>query len=1093
MGKIKARALIISDDRDRWTQLGDIMRRSDGYAWTCDVLEAHETPTTSPAWRAVALYLYDVFIISVERQSVDFVVRLAEQGISRPLIIIEQEVSDVTRREAIRAGAVDALCFDQLTTTDFECALAHALTRRRVDALATYRADYERLLSIVSANFTNLEGREFDHGIAEVLALLGRFAGVDRSFLVLRDREHGVFRPAYEWRRDETPTSGQASILSASERDLEWLVEGARRGATVTLTDRITLAPSATAFGALLDRHAVGSLVGVPLMEGPSLAGILCLAGSHPSTGWHAEAASLLKVVAETLVAALQRQRDQSALIASEHRFRSLLEGLNEGVVHCDRDDVILHINPKACELLGYDVSDLVGERFDLLLVPPEDAAELRARTVRRLEGVAETYELRLRRRDGSVFWAEMNATPMRDPQGAIVGTLGGFIDITGRLAEREALRASEERLRHYFQNSLIGIAISGPNRRWIELNDYMCELHGYSHTELGKLTWTDLTHPDDVDYDLEQFKRLCSGEVDHYELDKRFIHKKGHIWYARLFVEAVRHPDGSLNYAIALAQDITAQKTAQRALLNQSGFLRQLIDSNPNLIFAFDAQGRFTLANRAFAELYGRSVEEIIGKTNSDLVSDVTRASNYDADNAAVLKTGKPIVINQDVVIDRRTGQERWFQALKSRLIAPDGRTSFILCTASEITERKRAEEESARLQRQLMQSHKMEAIGQLAAGIAHDLNNALAAVVGHLQLLVTEEPLSPTGARSLETALLGCERASALINQLLGFSRQGKYNPRVLSLRRIAEATLEFLGKVLDKDISIELGDEASESLVRGDAGQLQQVFTNLIINAKQAIQGRGTISLSFGRREVLSPERFNPNAHTGFFSTATIADSGEGIPPENLDKIFEPFFTTKAESEGSGLGLSMVYGIMQNHGGWIEVESTRGVGTTFTLFLPIASGDIAATGERPAPSPPRSARKQGHVLVIDDEVVLVELAKQFLTLAGFTVTGFSDPESALVWYQTAHQVVDMVILDMKMPRLDGSSAFRRIREIDPGARVVIMSGYSHDSAAQMLLDAGALHFFEKPLRYPELVNWITQAIGGPREHGGADSDSA
>jgi CheY-like chemotaxis protein len=372
------------------------------------------------------------------------------------------------------------------------------------------------------------------------------------------------------------------------------------------------------------------------------------------------------------------------------------------------------------------------------------------------------------------------------------------------------------------------------------------------------------------------------------------------------------------------------------------------------------------------------------------------------------------------------------------------------------------------------------MEAIGQLAAGVAHDLNNALAAVVGHLQLLQNE--VSEQGRSSFHTALSGCERASSLIQQLLGFSRQGKYNPQVIRARDVVTTTVEFLGKVIDKDIEVRIGEDSEGLSIHGDFSQLQQVVTNLILNATQAISGPGAITFDFGRREVLHPERYNPRAHTGFFVALTVSDTGCGISEEHLDKIFEPFFTTKRDREGTGLGLSMVYGIMQNHSGWVEVDSTIGRGTRFTLMFPQALG-VAASGPddgvetTPLLKPRRLA--SGHVVVIDDEPVLVDLARQFLANAGVEVTGFTDPNEALRWYRREWRSVDIIVLDMKMPKVDGPACFRELRDINPAARVVVMSGFVQDTAAQKLMEAGVAHFFEKPLRYPELVAWIVEEL--------------
>lgn len=766
---------------------------------------------------------------------------------------------------------------------------------------------------------------------------------------------------------------------------------------------------------------------------------------------------------------ALERRR----LIDSEHRFRSLIEGLNEGIMYCDLEDRVVHINGRAAELFGYRPDEMVGQPIVDLVVPTEERSAVAERNSRRMRGESERYEMRLKRRDGSRFWADINATPMRNAQGEIIGSLGGFIDITQKKAAEEALRQSEQRLRHYFESSLIGIAITSPDKRWLEVNDCLCRLLGCSRDDLRNLSWLELTHPEDRASDVRQFDRLVAGEIDHYSLDKRFLRRDGTVWHGRLSVGCARGEDRELEYVIALIQDITEQKLAEEALRNQKEFLRQVIDSNTSIIFATDIDGRFVLANRAFAQMYGRSVDQIIGCSDADLVADAVLLREYEQENRQVIATRRPLFIAQVMMRDPETGTERWFQGTKSPLIALDGRSMYVLCVATEITERKRAEDERIRLQRQLLQSQKMEAIGQLAAGVAHDLNNALAAVVGHLQLLA-----APGNKGSVETALAGCRRASGLIEQLLGFSRQGKYNLEHLCLQKVVAETLDFVSRIIDKNIEISTAGEEEELFFEGDQAQVQQALTNLIINARQAMPEGGRITLRFAGRSVADPQRFNPGATAPDYVTLAITDTGTGIDGAILDKIFEPFFTTRSETKGTGLGLSMVYGIMQNHGGWIEVESRQGVGTTFTLFFPRSH-----LSENPLPAEHELIEERGEgggtILVIDDEPPLVQLAEQFLTHAGFTVQGFSDSHAAISWYTANAANVDLVILDMKMPRLDGRGCFAALQQINPAVRIVILSGYSQDAAAQDLLERGALKFFQKPLRYPELVEWVSRNV--------------
>ena len=392
---------------------------------------------------------------------------------------------------------------------------------------------------------------------------------------------------------------------------------------------------------------------------------------------------------------------------------------------------------------------------------------------------------------------------------------------------------------------------------------------------------------------------------------------------------------------------------------------------------------------------------------------------------------------------------------------------------------ERLIVEEESQKLQQRLIQAQKMEAIGQLAAGIAHDLNNALFAVAGHLQLMNMSKIESPQIKTSVGCALSGCERASSLIEQLLCFSRQGKYNVEHVSLPKLVKETLDFLSKIISKEILIDVGATLEDDLIIiADPGQVQQALINVLINAQQAMPHGGTISLRYVKKHIRSPQRNNFRAEEGDFVCVSIKDTGQGISKDNLEKVFEPFFTTKETGKGSGLGLSMVYGIMQNHGGWVEVNSVLGEGSTFSLYFPIGRIEKEKI-EAPLSAVPLKPQG-GFVLVIDDEKMIVDLMEKFLAHAGIETKGFISGKEALTWYERYHSKVDLIVLDMKMPLMNGEECFARIRAINPGAQVIIVSGYIQDESAQNMLKNGALRFFQKPVRYDELISWIRLHTG-------------
>lgn len=759
---------------------------------------------------------------------------------------------------------------------------------------------------------------------------------------------------------------------------------------------------------------------------------------------------------------------------ATAEQLQQMLECLGEGILLGDKNDQVLLANTRMAEMIGYTPYELKGRTIHTLLLPADEAWQLAERTKRRLQGHSDKYEIRLMRRDGSRFWAQITATPLRNAFGEIVGTVGAVSDISEQRRAAEALQKSEERFRRYFELPLIGIAITSPTTEWVDVNEKFCSLLGYSREEILEATWPALTHPDDLDKDVTLFREVLSGSREGYSIDKRYLRKDGTPVHCLLSVGCVRKPDRSVDYLIALIQDISERISAELEIRQQKDFLRQIIDTNPNLIFVKNEAGRFTLVNQAVADIYGTTVSHLIGRCDADFNSDPEQLAQFAAEDRLVLKRGLTRTIEEEKVTDVRTNEVRWFQTIKKRLLTRDNSSVQLLGVATDITERKRIEAASLQLQRQLYQAQKLEAIGQLAAGVAHDLNNALAAVVGHLQLILLDTAKTSAVSESSRIALQGCERASSLINQLLGFSRHGRYNVRALELQQLVRDTLSFLSKVLGSELEIEQEFIQSPLMVVADAGQLQQIFTNLIINAKQAMPSGGKLSIVFSREDLVKVDRFNPKAAPGTYIRVQVIDTGVGIPPENLDKIFEPFFTTKSEQNGTGLGLPTVYGMLQNHGGWINVESTVGHGTTCNVYLPLASVLHAATPAN-ASCETREEPSSMRLILVDDDKVLLDLSKVFLERAGFSVFAFNNPEEALAWYKLHSSTIDLLIVDMKMPRLDGSAFFEAARRIDSNAQIVVLSGYIQDSAAQDLLDQGALQFFTKPVKFPELISWI------------------
>lgn len=372
------------------------------------------------------------------------------------------------------------------------------------------------------------------------------------------------------------------------------------------------------------------------------------------------------------------------------------------------------------------------------------------------------------------------------------------------------------------------------------------------------------------------------------------------------------------------------------------------------------------------------------------------------------------------------------------------------------------------------LYQAQKMDAMGKLVGGIAHDLNNSLHSISGHLQLLKISGIESDRMRHSVERALKGCDCAGELMRSLLAFTGQGRYEVKTVCLKDLVVKTRKLL-RVLDDDcIRISFTGSEHDTTVLVDENQVQQALTHLITNAVEAMAEGGNITFNFSRLNVSNPERYNRFAPRGEYVCLAISDSGCGISAQNIQHIFEPFFTSKSLGERVGLGLSMVYGCMQSHHGWIDIDSAAGKGTTICLYFPFTAADSG--GAKPAPALRQKIGKNS-VMVVDDEEALVELAGIFLRRAGYSVQGFTDPQEAVAWFRSHYADVDLIVLDMRMPVMGGEACFEAFRSVDADVKAVIVSGYTQDEAVQRMLARGALGFYQKPLRYPEFIAAICE----------------
>jgi PAS domain S-box-containing protein len=555
-------------------------------------------------------------------------------------------------------------------------------------------------------------------------------------------------------------------------------------------------------------------------------------------------------------------------------------------------------------------------------------------------------------------------------------------------------------------------------------------------------------------------------------------------------------------------------RRQAEERLRESEEKHRTLLEVLPEIIYRVDADGNFTYLNNSIERL-GYTPQELIGKHFSFVVhpEDLKNVSReYVLPNYLGKRTGEK---GAPKLLDERRRGNRMTKDLVLRLVPKGwketGDSEFLIglitsygevsavgqySTESysrkrvfvgtvgiikDITDRKRAEEAKAALQDQLQRSQKMEAIGRLAGGVAHDMNNILGAILGSASVLDVEiDPQDPK-REDLKNIIMACRKGRDLTQDLLGFARKGKYVKENLSLNDIAVDAKSLLSRTFTKKIHIELNLSEDLYSIEGDRNQIHHAVMNVCINGADAMKNGGILSISTENIYLDSAAaKALGTLEPGKYVMLKIRDTGVGMEEETLKNAFEPFFTTKPEGEGTGLGLSMVYGVLENHGGKVMLTSKPGRGTTVTFFLP-ALDHYEMRPVLPPSDNPVASSESGGVLLIDDEQTIRSSAKRLLERLGYQVYLAEDGNSGLEVYKNNKSVISLVILDLIMPDMDGHETFEKLVAFDPDVKVLLLSGYSKDEKVEKLLARGALGFAQKPFDIKTLSQILRKTLHG------------
>ena len=510
-----------------------------------------------------------------------------------------------------------------------------------------------------------------------------------------------------------------------------------------------------------------------------------------------------------------------------------------------------------------------------------------------------------------------------------------------------------------------------------------------------------------------------------------------------------------------------------EHALAETERRVRWFFDESPLSIVLADLSGTVTDANRAFIDTAGQRRERVIGRSILELIVPEDRDDVARYMSKAVTGLGKGDQIEARLQGSRGVAVHIYLQRVAGR----SGESGALLLNFLDTTEQKNLEEQFA-------QSQKMQAVGQLAGGVAHDFNNLLTAMIGFCDLLLSRHgPGDPSFADIMQIKQ-NANRAANLVRQLLAFSRRQTLQPKVINITDALAEMSNLLRRLIGEKIDLKVAHGRDIGLVKVDPGQLDQVIINLVVNARDAMSAEGgTLAIKTGNEIVDESKHAGTEIiPAGDYVRIEVRDTGIGIPKDNLTRIFEPFFSTKQRGEGTGLGLSTVYGIVKQTGGFISVESEMGVGTTFTIYLPryeITAEELAASQAVSEEAPSRDLTGSGAILLVEDEDAVRTFGARALRGKGYDVLEAGNGENALEVLEKTDKTIDLVISDVVMPGMDGPTLIRQLRAARPELKVIFISGYAEDTYRDELDEENGVHFLPKPFSLKELATKVKEVL--------------
>jgi PAS domain S-box-containing protein len=824
---------------------------------------------------------------------------------------------------------------------------------------------------------------------------------------------------------------------------------------------------------ALLREHQVASGLTVPIRLRNRVFGVL---GAHSGRqrDFTAADAHFLQAIANVLATAIERKLAEDALRESDERFRMLVDEVKGyAIITLDPEACVLTWNQGAANLFGHPAAEMIGQHV-ARLYPPGDVElgkpELDLRLAEEM-GQFEDEDWRMQR-GGTQFWANVVITALRRADGTLRGYGVVTRDMTERRQAHEALKLNEEKFRslvHHIPDAVWTVNATGEA---LFISGNAERIYGFTVDELkaqGAALGLARVHPDDAARLREAWKALFERQ-QRFEVECRYERKDGRQAWLLLRASAIYEKDGQL-VADGITSDITERKHAEEALRESEKQIRaqaRLLDLAHDGILVRNLDHEVLYWNRGAERIYGWSAENARGRKVTELIFKDTKP--FEAAQAELFEKGEWSGELKQVARDGRevTVSSRW------TLVRDDnGQPTSVLVLNTDITEKKK-------LESQFLRSQRMESIGTLAGGVAHDLNNILSPIMMSAPILRMPELPAEDRERLLDTIETNAQRGSDIVKQLLAFGRGIEGERVVVQPRHIIKEMVKIARETFPKNITISA--EVPDNLwpIMGDPTHTHQILLNLCINARDAMPNGGVLKVI--AENVQLDEHYaaqDTEAKQGPFVSIRVTDTGTGIPKGIMDKIFDPFFTTKAVGKGTGLGLATVMGIIKSYGGLIHVYSEIGKGTAFNVLLPAAPNAVST--EVDSAREPLPIGRGETILVVDDEPGILGATSKLLERHNYKVFSAADGAEALTLFSSHRDSIRLIMTDVMMPVMDGIALTRVVKKMDPDVKMLASSGLEHDAKFDELRSLGVNAFLTKPYTAEKLLQTLRELLAG------------